>query len=51
VPLGIEYEGAVYHLLEWENVRQRIFESEGDRTEFLSLIEKSPDRFSVGPSR
>lgn len=46
-PLRLEFEGAVYHLLGRGNARQRIFESEEDRAQFLSLIEKSIDRFNV----
>ncbi len=45
--LRLEYEGAVYHLLGRGNARQRIFEGQGDRARFLSLIEKSVDRFNV----
>ena len=46
--LRLEFEGAIYHLLGRGNARQRIFEGEEDRSEFLSLIEKSRDRFNAG---
>ena len=46
--LRLEFEGAVYHLLGRGNARQKIFESDGDRTQFLNLVEKSIDRFNVG---
>ena len=45
--LRLEFEGAVYHLLGRGNARQRIFEGEEDRSEFLSLIDKSRERFNA----
>jgi putative transposase len=45
--LRLEFEGAVYHLLGRGNARQPIFESNNDRSQLLSLLERSVDRFNV----
>ena len=39
--LRLEFEGAVYHLLGRGNARQKIFESDGDRTQFVNFVDRS----------
>lgn len=46
-PLRLEFEGAIYHLLGRGNSRQRVFASERDQLEFVTLLEASSKRFDV----
>ena len=39
-PLRIEFPGAVYHVTSRGNARMPIFEDDGDRVEFLSVLER-----------
>ncbi len=46
-PLRLEFAGATYHLLARGNERRRIFRGEGDREQFLALLERSCARYEV----
>jgi len=45
--LRIEYEGAYYHILSRGNARCAIFLNDGDRQDFLKLLEEMSDRFDI----
>ena len=34
----VEYPGALYHVITWENQRQKIFNDDRDRTKYLELL-------------
>jgi putative transposase len=46
-PLRIEFEDALYHVCARGNERQRIFRDDKDRLQFLSLLERSGERYQV----
>jgi putative transposase len=46
-PLRIEFGGAIYHLLARGNERRRVFREDGDREQFLALLERSCARYEV----
>ena len=46
-PLRIEFAGALYHLCARGNERQKIFRDDGDRQQFLELLERSAERYDV----
>jgi putative transposase len=45
-PLRIEFEGAVYHVTSRGNARADIFEDDGDRENFLHILEQVVKRFN-----
>ena len=45
-PLSIEYPGAVYHVTARGNARMPIFEDDGDRADFLNLVQETVERFN-----
>ncbi|MFQ5543599.1 MAG: transposase [Nitrospiria bacterium] len=45
-PLRIEFPGAVYHVTNRGNARQNIFSNDEDRRQFLSILEKTVNRYS-----
>ena len=44
-PLRIEYEGAVYHVTSRGNARAKIYLTDGDRLEFLDVLDQVVSRF------
>ena len=40
-PLGIEYPGAIYHVLSRGDRREAIFRTEADRKLFLNLLDQT----------
>ena len=44
-PLRIQYEGALYHITSRGNAGARIFQTEGDRLEFLGVLTRVVSRF------
>ena len=44
-PLRIEYEGALYHVTSRGNARERIYLTDGDRLEFLDVLDQVASRF------
>ena len=44
-PLRLEFEDAVYHIAARGNRRERIFTSDGDRAQFLTLLSRSLRRY------
>jgi len=44
-PLRVEYEGAVYHITTRGNAREKIFLTDGDRSEFLGVLGEVVARF------
>ena len=43
----IEYEGALYHLMSWENDGQDIYLNDADQNLFLETISEMSERFKV----
>jgi putative transposase len=46
-PLRVEFEGALYHLTDRGNARQRIFADEKDCAKFAQLLIESLQRYEV----
>jgi len=46
-PLRIEFPGAVYHVTARGDRREPIYEDDGDRTQFLSILGEALDRFNA----
>lgn len=46
-PLRIEYPGAVYHITSRGNERRNIYLDDGDRKEFLGILEEYHERYSI----
>jgi putative transposase len=46
-PLRIQYPGALYHLTNRGNERKRIFRDDEDRQQFLAILSKALDTYSV----
>ena len=44
-PIRIEYPGAVYHITSRGNAQQAIYNSDADRYQFLSLLDKACQRY------
>lgn len=44
-PLRIEFPGAVYHVTGRGNARQRIYQDDEDRKEFLSILSRVIGRY------
>ncbi len=46
-PLRIQYPGALYHLINRGNDRQDIFRDDFDRKEFLTILSRSAETYSI----
>ncbi len=44
-PLRVEYAGALYHITSRGNARQDIYDTDGDRQQFLQLLGHVCERF------
>jgi putative transposase len=45
-PLGVEFDGALYHVTSRGNARDDIFDGDGDRKAFLEILGKVVNRFN-----
>lgn len=46
-PLRVEYPGAYYHVINRGNAGENLFETEGDKEQFLEYLQKAGERFSL----